>query len=197
MDILHTNAVTLPLTQLTPNEGQIVIDGERIAANPRYITDDEYAALKESIKADNLTGLNPLKVYEYKGQYVVIGGNMRLRAMRELGIEGTSCIIIPQDATAEVLRKEIITDNATFGKWDMDMLSNEWNEDKLREWGVDVPPAIDESALDDLFEDDNTAKKDKGSAFTVEIPKCYEEVIEDIKSALAITLSQWQGCSIK
>lgn len=139
MDILETNILNLPIESLVPNEGQIVIDGESIPANPRYITEDQYAALKKSIESDNLTGINPLKVYEYNGAYVVLGGNMRLCALRELGIANVNCIAVPNTASAEVLRKEVIIDNATFGKWDMDMLANEWDKDVLAEWGVELP----------------------------------------------------------
>jgi hypothetical protein len=41
--------------------------------------------------------------------------------------------------TAEQKREFIIKDNAGFGDWDMDILANEWDEDELQDWGIDLP----------------------------------------------------------
>lgn len=144
MDILETQAVTLPLEQLVNNEGQI----EDVPANPRIIRDEEYNKLKASLQADNLTGVLPLKVYEQDGQYIVLGGNMRYAALRDLGAKDVACIVIPQDTPAQVLRKIVQLDNATFGEWDWDALANEWDADELQLWGVNIPDTEDAPAKD-------------------------------------------------
>ena len=195
MQILETKTKVLNVSDLRPNNGQLECIG--VHANPRQISKGDYAKLLNSLRENNMTGVLPLKVFKHEGEWYVLGGNMRLRAMQELGIEKVSCIIVPEDADAAALNEIIIKDNSTLGEWDMDALANEWSDMPLNDWGVDVPPVADESALDDLFEDDNTAKKDKGSAFTIEIPKCYKGVIEDIKAAVTVTLEQCHGCSIK
>lgn len=41
--------------------------------------------------------------------------------------------------TDEEKKRFIITDNAGFGEWDWDMLANEWEQEQLIEWGLDVP----------------------------------------------------------
>lgn len=135
MNITETDARKISLALLQPNEGQLEEIG--IHANPRQITEDQYQALKASMQADNLTGAMPLKVYEHEGTFVVLGGNMRLRALKELGLQEVACIVVPKETDAETLNKIIITDNSTFGDWDMDALAN-WNE-PLDEWGVDMP----------------------------------------------------------
>ena len=44
------------------------------------------------------------------------------------------------DNFSEAEQKEfIIKDNVSFGKWDWDMLANEWAEDMLDDWGLDMP----------------------------------------------------------
>ena len=135
MNIKETDVCYIPIAHLRPNEGQI----EGVPANPRQINEKEYAKLKKSLKADNLTGVMPLKVVWHDGAYIVLGGNMRLRALRELGETDVQCIVVPDDAPVDVLRKIVVTDNSTFGEWDTEALANEWNAEELGEWGVEVP----------------------------------------------------------
>ena len=133
MKIRETDAQMIPLAQLTPNTGQI----EGVPANPRYISEDEYKALKKSLKEDDLTGVMPLVVVKHGEGYVVLGGNMRLRALQEDGAKDVSCIVVPENMPADKLRKIVISDNSTFGEWDFDMLANEWDADELGDWGLD------------------------------------------------------------
>ena len=72
----------LKLSKLEANKGQI----EGLPKNPRIIKDDKFKKLVKSIE-DNpeMTSLREILVYPHEGKYVVIGGNMRLKAMKELG----------------------------------------------------------------------------------------------------------------
>ena len=49
------------------------------------------------------------------------------------------CVIIPKETPIEQLKAYSIIDNSSFGKWDWDMLANEWDEAQLTSWGVDLP----------------------------------------------------------
>ena len=40
--------------------------------------------------------------------------------------------------TQEQKNEFLIKDNVSFGEWDWDNLANNWNEEKLTEWGVNV-----------------------------------------------------------
>lgn len=141
MNITETNVQVLPLKDLHENKGQI----EGLPANPRILRDDKYKALLRSLQEDDLTGVQPLKVYNHNGQYIVLGGNMRLKALRELKRDASvSCLVVPQDTPTDILRKIVIIDNSTFGEWDFDMLANEWDADELNEWGVSVPEVANE-----------------------------------------------------
>ena len=82
---------------------------------------------------------------------VVLGGNMRLKALKHLGLTEAP-IIKASDLTEEQQRQFIIKDNAGFGEWDWEMLANEWDLDELNAWGIDVP-AFAETELE--AEDDN------------------------------------------
>ena len=159
MNILETNVQVLPLKYLHENKGQI----EGVPANPRILKDDKYKALLESLSKDDLTGVLPLKIYKHGDEFVVLGGNMRLKALRELkGKEyAVSCVEIPEDTPVEVLRKIVVLDNSTFGEWDFDMLANEWDSDELKAWSVDVPEMETQDEEPTAQEDDFDEEKDK------------------------------------
>ena len=135
MSIKETNVKMLPIGQLVTNDGQI----EGVPANPRQISKADFEKLKASLRANDLTGVMPLKVYPQGEQYVVLGGNMRLRALQELGAAEVSCIVLPENTDVETLREVVIVDNSTFGEWDIDLLADQWDESELRDWGVSVP----------------------------------------------------------
>lgn len=47
--------------------------------------------------------------------------------------------IVKANSLSEAEKKEfIIADNASFGEWDYDKLANEWDNEDLNSWGVDV-----------------------------------------------------------
>lgn len=124
----------LPLSAIEPNRGQI--DG--LPKNPRALRDGKFDALKKSI-ADNpeMLALRELLVYQHGDKYVIIGGNMRYRALKDLKYKDAPCKVIPADTPVETLRAYTIKDNGDFGEWDFDLLANEWDDDPLEDWGVD------------------------------------------------------------
>ena len=152
----------LPLAQLAKNDGQI----EGLPANPRIIKDEKYQKLVESIKENpEMLSLRELLVYKHDAHYIIIGGNMRYSAMRELGYEEAPCKIIPEETTVEQLRAYTLKDNSGYGEWDWDMLSGEWEMDELEAAGIDLPfldgedhPTNNEAA--DIEEDDFDEEKD-------------------------------------
>jgi site-specific DNA-methyltransferase (adenine-specific) len=104
--------------------------------NPRVIKDDKFHKLCESIKAfPKMLELRPIVVND---DMVVLGGNMRLKALKHLGLTEAP-VIKASELTEDQQRQFIIKDNAGFGEWDWDMLANEWNIEELEQWGLDVP----------------------------------------------------------
>lgn len=147
IEILETKQIAL--SNLTDNKGQI--DG--IPKNPRFIKDYKYQRLVKSIE-DNpeFLGARELIVHEHNGKFVVLCGNMRYRAAKELGFEMIPAKVIPDDFTTEQIKAIIIKDNISFGDDDFDALANEWDADDLADWGLDIPQIIqdvDYSILDD------------------------------------------------
>lgn len=128
--------VMLPISKIETNHGQI--DG--LPKNPRVLRDEQYKRLKGSIE-DNpeMLTLRELLVYPHGGKYVVIGGNMRLRILQDLGEKEVPCKIIAEDTSVDKLRAYTIKDNTSGGEWDWDDLANEWDADELDSWGLELP----------------------------------------------------------
>ena len=192
MDILETKTKVLRVADLRPNEGQMEAIG--VHANPRQISEVEYQKLLNSLRTDNLTGVLQEKVFNYEGEWIVLDGNMRLRALQELGVEKVQCTIVPEDTPAKVIEKIIILSNSTFGEWDMDALAN-WDE-PLADWGLDpkdfegtVQKDPTNSELDvDSFDEEQTLKlKFKPEQYTFVLAR-LREYGDDFSTSLLLIL---------
>ena len=142
----------IQLTDIEPNRGQI--DG--LPKNPRLIKNDKFRKLKQSIQEDpEMLRYRELLVYPYDGKYIIIGGNMRYAAMKELGITEAPCKVIDKDATLDQLKAYTIKDNSSFGEWDYEMLANEWDAPLLTDWGLDIPEIKTELEEEKEVEEDD------------------------------------------
>lgn len=189
--------VSIELDRLEPNEGQL--DG--LPANPREILETKLDLLKKDIQAyPELMKYRMLLVYPLEsGKYLIIGGNMRYRAMLDLNFKTAPCVIIPKETPVEKLKAYTILDNSGFGKWEWSMLANEWEADALAAWGLDLPMNESEIDVDSFFDKlDKEAEKDKSEKITVSIPDEYADQKEEIKSRIEATLmGEFEGIKIK
>lgn len=125
---------SLSLKKVDENTGQV----PGLPANPRFIRDERFAKLKRSIEDfPEMLKIREIVVYPFEGRYVCIGGNMRRRACEELGIESVPAKILPADFPVAKLREFAIKDNTSFGETDSDILSNDWADMPLDEWGFE------------------------------------------------------------
>ena len=131
----------VPITQVVPN-----------MSNPRIIKDDKFKKLVKSIQEfPQMLELRPIVV---DVNMVVLGGNMRLKACKAAGLKEVP-IVIADNLTEEQQAEFIIKDNVGFGEWDWDLLANEWDEQLLQEWGLDLP--FDNTPVLEADEDDYEA----------------------------------------
>lgn len=114
---------------LEENIGQL----EGLPSNPRWIRDSRFEALKKSIQdAPEMLQLRELLVYPLNGEkYIIIGGNMRFRACKELGFKELPCKIIPKHVPVAKLREYIIKDNEAFGQNEWTKLTNDWAAEEI------------------------------------------------------------------
>ena len=192
------------MSLLELNEGQMY----GLPKNPRWIRDARYEALKKSISdAPEMLELRELLVYPlddldgHKGKFIIIGGNMRYRACLELGYQEIPCKVIPLETPVQKLREYVIKDNEGFGQNDWDLLSSEWEQTELSDWGMELdyiaPPTGD---VDDFFSEADSAREEAAKAdntIVIEVPADHADIIDDIKEAIRVTLEEWEGCKVK
>jgi len=107
--------------------------------NPRIIKDDKFKKLVKSINDfPKMMALRPIVVDE---NFIVQGGNMRLKALQEIGFKDIPDEWVKQvsDLNEDEKKQFIIKDNVGFGEWDWDDLANNWDAEQLTEWGLDIP----------------------------------------------------------
>jgi ParB-like chromosome segregation protein Spo0J len=104
--------------------------------NPRLIKDDKFKKLVKSIQEfPQMLELRPIVVDENN---IILGGNMRYKACIEAGLK--EVFILKAEDLTELQKDEfIVKDNVGFGEWDWDILANEWDAEKLEDWGLDLP----------------------------------------------------------
>ena len=122
--------------------------------NPRVLRDDKFQKLKQSIQEfPKMLSLRPMVIDENN---VVLGGNMRLRALQELGFTDVDETWVKRssDLTEEEKKRFIIADNVAFGEWDWDTLANDWEVVDLEAWGLEIPQFENDTEELEASEDD-------------------------------------------
>ena len=105
------------------------------AANPRTINKHKFQKLVNSVREfPEMLSLRPIVVDK---DNVILGGNMRYKACKELGLKEVY-IIQATDLNDKQAQEFIVKDNVGFGEWDWDILANAFDNVELKEWGLDV-----------------------------------------------------------
>lgn len=160
----------LPISQVFPNIGQV----KGLPKNPRFIRDEKYKKLVQSIKDDpEMLELRELIVYDTDDPslgYVVVGGNMRYRAMKELGYKEVPAKVLHTGFPLEKMRRIILKDNSSFGETDFQLLIDEWSMDEIELAAIDIPE-IGEAVEDEPKGDVPTPQEES----TVEEDESFNE----------------------
>lgn len=128
--------------------------------NPRQIKGEKLELLKASVGGfQKMMELRPIIIDETD---TVLGGNMRLAAIKALGLKEIPDTWVKRadDLTEAEKREFIIKDNAGFGEWDWDAIANEWSDEPLADWGLDVPAF---EAVEEVGEADAEPQIDKAA----------------------------------
>lgn len=157
------------ITQVKPNP-----------KNPRVIKDIKFKKLVQSIiDFPDMLNKRPLVVFtDVDNKYVVLGGNMRLKALNELKYKEVP-VIIADEWNEEQKTEFLIKDNVGFGEWDYDMLANEWDIEALDNWGLSIPNFDTEDLdIDKFFEESETEKNNSLKIVLEYSEEDYNEVME-------------------
>lgn len=170
----------VPISQIKPN-----------AKNPRVIKGDKFKKLCKSIEEfPEMLEKRPLVCFtDTDGKFVVLGGNMRLKASKEVGLKELP-ILLADDWTEEQKHEFLIKDNVGFGEWDWDELQSDWDTEQLEGWGLDVPITLDDetdlkdlsSTIDNLYRIEIVCKDEEHQENT------YNKLIEQGYECRLLTL---------
>jgi hypothetical protein len=81
---------------------------------------------------------------------MILGGNMRYKALQELGYKEIPDEWVKKDneLTKEQKQEFIVKDNIGFGEWNYDLLSADFDMEELAEWGLDdIDLGIDDETI--------------------------------------------------
>ena len=124
--------------------------------NPRLITKDQLDQLKKSLKK-----FNYVETVVINEDNTILAGHMRVKAMKsmkkgkqEIDVRVPNRMLTPEEADEYLIRS-----NKNTGEWDWEILANEWETDKLFEWGfteseLQFKEADKVEAVDDGYEEE-------------------------------------------
>ena len=121
-------AKTVKISELKPNPN-----------NPRIIKDAAFKKLVQSIK--DFPEMIEAREIVVNTDMVILGGNMRYRALKEAGITEVPVKIV--DWPDDKQREFVIKDNVSGGEWDYDALANQYEIEELSAWGLELPEMTD------------------------------------------------------
>lgn len=165
----------MKLSQIKPNPN-----------NPRLIKDDKFKKLVKSIEEfPEMMEKRPIVcVTDVDGKIYPLGGNMRLKALQELKYKeiSDSWVQMADEWTEEQRREFVIKDNVGFGEWNWDELANDWDAEKLEDWGLDLPIFETEPSYEDLIGEEKN--KPATMKITFESPEQLQKAEIDIQELL-------------
>ena len=131
------SVVEIPLENLELNEGQL----EGLPYNPQEMTKKDLKQLKSNLKKrSKLFNMRGLLVYPLEnGNYIIISGNKRYKALVDMKCKSAPCQIIDKNTTIEELKAYVLIENKHYGKWDWDAIANQWEESLIEEVGIELP----------------------------------------------------------
>ena len=156
----------------------------KLENNPRKISQEQLDKLKESIERNpDYFEARPIILSDRTGELVIIAGNQRYEACRQLGVSEVPTVLM-KGLTEEREREIVIRDNVSNGEWDMDALAD-WNVSELSEWGVDLPSEWE--GADEDMENNKTAESLMKHSDQTELriqfdTDTYASVIEALRS---------------
>lgn len=145
----------LPISQIKSNPN-----------NPRTIRDDNFKKLVQSLK--DFPEMADVREIVVNKDHVILGGNMRFKAMKEAGWTEAPVKIV--DWPEDKQREFIIKDNVSGGEWDWDNLANDWDAELLDSWGLDLPGGFG----DEEVEEDEAPEVDDSELPKSELGKIYQ-----------------------
>lgn len=153
------------------------------AKNPRKLSKHQAQELKNSLKRFGLC--QPI-VLSHDG--TIIGGHQRVLTLRALGYDSVAVYLPESPLTQEEEEELAIRLNKNVGDWDIDLLANHWEPEKLLEWGF----SMEELHLESIPGQTEDPKK-----FSINISCTDQDQLELIEKHIADIVNDFSGAKYK
>lgn len=185
----NTSRKMIELARLQPNDGQL----HGLPRNPREIDTDKFELLKQNLQRyPELLKHCTLLVFPLgNDNYIIIGGNMRYHALCELGERYAPCDVVDANTDIDTLKAYVALHNSSFGKWDFDLLANNWDSEDLKSWGLDLNFDLDEEPTEDELDGE-----ERNKPFTAKLTFSSEAMLRKFISEKEQMLADEYGCSV-
>jgi hypothetical protein len=158
--------------------------------NPRVIKDDKFKKLVKSIQDfPKMLDIRPIVV---NNEMIVLGGNMRLKACKSAGMKEIP-IIRASELTEEEQREFVIKDNVGFGQWDWDMIANQWDQELVQDWGLDIPDMVDQLEDGEEMEFEQSVQIEPPREYIMILAEPNSQEWEDLKERLQLKMVRKGG----
>ena len=162
--------------------------------NPRIIKDDKFRQLVKSIQDfPEMMDKRPIVcVTDTDGKLYPLGGNMRLKALKELKYTDIpdSWVMLADEWTVEQRNEFVIKDNVGFGEWDWEQLTSEWDCEQLTEWGLDVADTFGEVDYSDKNQEIDIDSMDSDMVIKLKYTEAEYNSVKEALSKIASTPEQ-------
>ena len=153
--------------------------------NPRYIKTKDFERLKRQIK--ELGVYKPMIACPENGGYMVLGGNMRLRALKELGIREVEISIVQPKSKAEKI-KYALSDNDRAGEYEEEKLAElvypHIDEIELGDYKIDVGEPVNlQDVIEDYVPNLDGSEDEVPEIDLIKCPNCGFEFERSVKHA--------------
>ena len=159
--------------------------------NPRVIRDEQFKKLVKSIQ--EFPEMLSVRKLVCTPDMIVLGGNMRLKALQSAGIKEVDVEIV--DWNEQKQKEFIIKDNVSFGEWDHDILANEWDAIELQDWGldIDIDAQIDEAEEEEEIVFAQSVQLEPPQEYIIVIADANSDDWEEIKDKLKLKIVRRGG----
>ena len=172
--------------------------------NPRVIKDEKFRQLCQSIEQfPEMMEKRPMVCVTdpVDGKLFPLGGNMRLKALQHLKMKDIpdAWVSLADDWTQEKRLEFTIKDNVSFGEWDFEELSADWDTDMLAEWGVEMPDfdeKVDNSEETEVLHFEKSLQVLPKKEYIMIIADEDSEEWDELKSLFKCQLVRQGGCDV-
>ena len=148
--------------------------------NPRVFTDEGMKDLENSI--NSIGFMQPININQ---DGTILSGHARALKLKEMGEIEVDVYIPDRILTPKQEEEVLVRANAnTAGKWDWDLLANNFELEEINDWGLEVPDIgadLSDIDLTSFFEEADENKEQKNKIVLEYTEEEYNQIIEAFK----------------